>query len=111
MQGAGNLNQIVTFQRAVPWADDYGNTVNAWADHLSVWADVRETTGKERVDAGRVAEARTATVRIRRSLASLGLTTADRMTYNGGIWNIRSIAEVGRDRAMLDLLVEIGVAS
>lgn len=111
MAGAGDLNQRVTFQRAVSGDDGYGNTVSSWSDVLTVWADVRETTGKERVDAGRVEESRTATVRIRRSFDSLGISAADRMSYNGGVWNIRSIAEVGNRREMLDLLVEIGVSA
>ena len=108
---AGNLTRRITFQRASGPADGYGNTVSAWSDVLTVWADVRETMGKERVDAGRVESARTATIRIRRSSDALGITEADRISYNGRIWNIRSISEVGRDNAMLDILAEIGVAA
>ena len=111
MQRAGNLNRLVTFQRRVAGADDFGNVTNGWANLLTVWADVRETLGKEAVEAGRVEASRTATVRIRRSTGSTALTAEDRMSYNGALWNIRSIAEVSRDREMLDLLVEYGVAT
>lgn len=108
---AGHLNQRVTFQRLQAGADGYGNVSTSWADVLTVWADVRETIGKERVDAGRVESSQTATVRLRRSTESLALGVADRMIFNGFVWNIRSIASVARNREMLDILVEAGVAT
>lgn len=111
MKGAGALSERVTFQRATRGDDGYGNVVVGWADHLTVWADVRETTGKERVDAGRIEASATATVRVRASGATRALTAADRMAARGETWNIRSIVPVGSDRSMLDLLVERGVAA
>jgi SPP1 family predicted phage head-tail adaptor len=107
----GNLRDRVTFQRATSGDDGYGNVITGWADHLTVWADIRETLGKERVDAGRIEASATATVRIRASAASRGLTEADRMIGRGVTWNIRSIVEVGNNRALLDVLCEKGVAA
>jgi SPP1 family predicted phage head-tail adaptor len=107
---AGNLRDRITIQRATTGDDGYGNTVTGWADLLTVWADVRETMGKERVDAGRVEASRTATIRVRASSATRALTEADRVIARGRPWNIRSVAEVGNDREMLDLLCEVGVA-
>ncbi|WP_245594952.1 phage head closure protein [Gemmobacter nectariphilus] len=111
MIGAGSLRDRITVQRAVEGDDGYGNKVVGWADHLTLWANVRETTGKERVDAGRVEASRTATIRIRASSASREISEKHRLIARGKIWNIRSIAEVGNDRAMLDILCETGVAA
>jgi SPP1 family predicted phage head-tail adaptor len=108
---AGQMRERVTFQRQTGGSDIYGNVVTGWADHLTVWADIRETLGKERVDAGRIEASATATVRIRASNATRALTEADRMIGRGVTWNIRSIVEVGNNRAMLDVLCEKGVAS
>ncbi|MEH7827110.1 phage head closure protein [Gemmobacter denitrificans] len=108
---AGRLRERVTIQRQTSGDDGYGNTVTGWADHMTVWADVRETPGKERVDAGRVEASKTATIRIRASSDSRALTEADRVSARGKVWNIRSVVEVGNDRAMLDLLCEAGAAS
>jgi SPP1 family predicted phage head-tail adaptor len=108
---SGDLRERVTFQRATAGDDGYGNVVIGWEQLLAVWADVRETPGKERVDAGRVEASGTATVRIRASTASRALTEADRMVARGWTWNIRGVAPVSNDRAMLDLLVERGVAA
>lgn len=109
--GAGALRDRVTFQRLVAGLDAYGNAVSSWADHLTVWADVLESPGREAVAAGRVEAARTATMRVRRSSASLGLTAADRVVVRGRTWNIRSIGDVGRDRVLLEMLIEVGVAT
>jgi len=108
---AGNLRDRVTFQRQIGGDDGYGNTVIGWADHLTVWADVRATLGKEKVDAGRVESSNTATIRIRASSDSRALTEADRVIARGQAWNIRSIVPVGNDRTALDLLCERGVAT
>lgn len=115
---AGRLRDRITFQRLTEGDDGYGNTVTGWANMersagvaLTVWADVRETPGKERVEAGRVEASRTATIRIRASSEVAGITEGDRVMVRGSAWNIRSIAPVGNDRAMLDLLVEAGVAT
>lgn len=111
MTAAGKLRDRATFQRLVAGADIYGNTVNAWADHLTIWADVLESPGREAVAAGRIEAARSATMRVRRSPESLGLTAADRVFVRGRVWNIRSIGDVGRDRTMLELVIEVGVAA
>jgi len=111
MARAGSLRERVTFQRATAGDDGYGNTITGWADHLTVWANIRETLGKERVEAGRIEAANTATVRIRASSDSRALMAEDRVTMRGETWNIRSIVQVGNDRAMLDILCEREVAA
>jgi SPP1 family predicted phage head-tail adaptor len=112
MIDAGSLRDRVTFQRLVAGDDGYGNVFTSWnPSYLTVWANVRETSGKERVDAGRIEASRTATIRVRRSPDTLGLTEADRVLARGALWNIRSIAEIGSDRDVLDILCEAGVAA
>lgn len=110
MMGASALRDIIKVQRETSTEDGYGNTVSGWADHLTLWANIRETPGKEMVDSGRVQASRTATIRVRASNGSRAITEADRIVARGKTWNIRSVAEVGNDRAMLDILVEVGVA-
>jgi len=115
---AGRLREQVSFQRLVPGNDIYGNAVTAWASleispdvALTVWADIRETLGKERVDAGRVEASNTATIRVRSFPETRGITSADRVVARGQVWNIRSVVPVGNDGAMLDILCEGGVAA
>jgi SPP1 family predicted phage head-tail adaptor len=108
---AGNLRDRITVQRAISGDDGYGNTIVSWADLITTWADVLDQLGREKLASGRLEASRAATVRVRRSTQSLGITAADRIVARGQTWDIRSIAEVGRNREMLEFLVETGVAT
>lgn len=101
------LRHRATFQRQADGSDGYGNTVQAWGDFLTVWGNLRETTGKETVAGGSVENDRTATLRVRKSTESNQVTNADRASVRGGIWKILGIANVHTDDAFLDLLLEI----
>lgn len=110
MTAAGSLNTRIVVQRATTGDDGYGNVITGWAYLLTVWANVRETPGKETVAAGRLEASRTATIRIRASSDAKAITPADRVLARGQIWNIRSIAAVDDGRSLLELLCEVGVA-
>ncbi|HDZ80728.1 MAG TPA: head-tail adaptor protein [Roseobacter sp.] len=107
---AGRLRHRVAFNRQATVPDGYGNVTGEFAPLFTVWGNVRETTGKERVAAGSVENTRTATIRIRASSQSNGLTEADQAVARGETWNIRGIAQADDKGAMLDLLVEAGGA-
>jgi SPP1 family predicted phage head-tail adaptor len=111
MAQAGDLRDRVRFERLVAGQDIYGNTVNAWADLLTAWADILERPGREAVEAGRLESSRAATMRVRRSNATLAITAADRVQARGRVWNIRSIGDVGRARELLEMVIEVGVAA
>ena len=107
---AGDLRDRVTVQRATHGDDGFGNTISGWSDLLTIWANVRETPGKEVVAAGRIEASRTATIRVRASSQSRGVTAADRIIARGQCWNIRSVSAVGDGRELIEFLCEAGVA-
>ena len=107
---AGDLRDRVTIQRATTADDGFGNTISGWSDLLTVWANIRETPGKEIVAAGRIEASRTATIRVRASSLSRGVTAADRIIARGQFWNIRSVSAVGDGRELIEFLCEAGVA-
>lgn len=114
---AGKLDTRITFQRLTDGDDGYGNVITGWADlevspgvPMKLWANIRETPGKEAVAAGRIEASRTATIRIRASSQSRGVTAADRIIAREKIWNIRSVAAVGDGRELIEFLCEAGVA-
>lgn len=109
---AGRLNHRAQFLRkAVDGSDEYGNPSREYAPMFTVWANVRETTGKERVAAGSIENLRTATVRIRRTTATQGLTEGDQVQARGETWDILGIANADDKGVMLDLLVQAGGAA
>lgn len=107
MMGAGNFRHQITFKRQGEEGDDYGNPNGDFAALFTVWGNVRETPGKERVASGSVENNRTATIRIRNNLPT-PITEADQAVARGETWNILGIAHADDKGAMLDLLVETG---
>jgi SPP1 family predicted phage head-tail adaptor len=108
---AGKLRDRVTFRRRAAADDGYGNTVSGpWTDLVTEWADMLERLGGERLAAGALHAPRMATIRVRRSTVTLGITEADKVVARGEDWNIRSIAAVGRRNAMLEMTCEADVA-
>lgn len=91
-----------------PTADRYGNTLEGFSTLFTVWGNVRETTGKERVDAGSVEGIRTATIRVRKSAQTSGLTGADQAVARGEVWNLSAPSNVGDNDAYLDILATAG---
>lgn len=116
---AGNLRDRVTFQRCAAGDDGHGNVViGPWADiepeagaPLTVWADMLERLGGERLAAGAIEAPRMATIRVRRSAIISTITEADRIIARGMAWNIRSIAAVGRDREAIEFSCEAGTVT
>lgn len=108
---AVNLRDQAVFQRRGAVDDGYGNVEGDWSDLLTVYADLRERTGKEALDAGAITASRMATLRIRFSPETSGITEADRVVARGTTWNIRSIAQTSHAPRWLDLLLETGVAT
>lgn len=114
---AGKLADLVTFERRGSGDDGYGNTETGdWApidvdgEPLTVWADMLERTGKEKLAGGAIDALRMATIRVPLLDPLDTVTEADRVEARGVYWNIRSIVQIGRDRAELEFEVETGVA-
>lgn len=107
---AGRFREQVTFQRQSEMDDGHGNVTGPWVDHLTVWADVLERLGGEKLSAGKLEASRMATIRVRTSPEVADMTEANRIVARGQFWNIRSIAAVGRKGDILEMLCEVGVA-
>ncbi|MGZ9812040.1 phage head closure protein [Pseudoroseicyclus sp. H15] len=108
---AGRLRDRVQFRRQGAGDDAYGNVqTGAWEDlGTPVWADMLERLGGEKIAAGALHAPRLATIRVRKSSFSEGITESDAIIARGETWNIRSIAQVGRKGEMLEMTCETEV--
>ena len=113
MAAAGKFRERAVFEREGSGAlDRFGNGAGAgWAALLTVWADLRETPGRERLAAGRLEAPATGTLRVRSSAAARAITAADRVVIRGATWNIVGgpIDPTGRGR-VLEFTLERGGA-
>lgn len=104
---SGRLRHRVQFQRLGEGTDRYGQTSTDFSDlGDKIYANVRETTGKERIVAGSVENARTATIRVRKSPFTDGVDEADQVIARGETWRISGIANVDDRDKFLDMLCE-----
>lgn len=96
---AGRLDRRVTLQRRALTRDVYGGEVPNWTDYATVWAGREDKRGREEFEAGAVRGEAQAVFRLRHRP---DVRVEDRVLDAGTIWDVISVAEVGR-RDMLEL--------
>ncbi|MGR3498778.1 MAG: head-tail adaptor protein [Limimaricola soesokkakensis] len=115
MARAGAFRERAAFERQDQTGalDKFGNpTPAAWAPLVTLWADLRETSGRERIAAGRPEAQVTGTLRIRAGAAARGITAGDRVKIRGATWAITAPPTWADPRGtVLELTIEKGGAT
>lgn len=93
---AGKLDRTITIQRQTQ-AKDGPRVVTAWTDIATVRAEIVQQSASEFLTGYGEAETGTVIFRIR---YLGGITTADRILFDGTAYNIKEIAEIGRRRGL-----------
>lgn len=99
MMRAGKLDKTIVIERFTSTVDDYGTVTEDWTDVATVRAQVIQSTTEEFMRSFGVSSETAIIFRIRNIE---GLTTADRITYQGRHHDLKEVKELGR-RAGLDL--------
>ena len=111
---AGRLDRRIALQRKTATQNDYGEEVVTWSTLATVWAEMLPGAGRESFTAQQFAGFINATFRVRWSTVSAGLTDIDRISFDGRVFNITEVREIGR-REGLELVAytrgETAVAS
>lgn len=94
---AGKLDRSIAIERISETVADSGSVVTAWTNVATVRAQIVQQSASEFLTGFGEAENGTVIFRIR-YLA--GITTGDRITYEGTAYNIKEIAEIGRRRGL-----------
>lgn len=90
---AGKLDRRITVERATITTDAAGGEVQDWTAIATVWAEVLPISDGERWRASEVAAHVTTRFRIR---WGLGVTVEDRIVYEGRVYEIVGVKEIGR---------------
>lgn len=95
----GKLDRRVIIERATVTADAFNEPIPAWTTFATVWASRQDVSDGENISAGRTTAMAASRFVIRNAGTAAGLTTQDRLNYDG-IWNIEGIKETkeGRNR-------------
>ncbi|TWI38231.1 phage head closure protein [Paracoccus sulfuroxidans] len=92
MSGAGDLDRRVTLERRTLVDDGY-QEVETWAPVAVLWSSYTAVSDGERWAAGSVQADITARFKIR---FRADVTTKDRVRYEGKVFNIVAVKEIGR---------------
>lgn len=87
---SGKLRHLVTVQRKSLTTDDYGGPVETWADVATARASVEPMQGRELASAQTVNDETTTRITMR---YLIGVTTADRITFEGRYYNLQSVID------------------
>ena len=90
---AGDLDRRIVIERAVTTIDALGGENHAWQELSTVWAQVLPISDGERWQAQEVSAHSTHRFRIR---WGMGVTAEDRIRYDGRVFEISGVKEIGR---------------
>lgn len=94
---AGELDRRIRFERRVTGRDDYGGEVTIWSLLCLASAKVMFGRGDERRSAAQENASLPATFRVRHNARTAAVKPADRIVFDGGLWDIKSNVLFERD--------------
>ena len=97
---AGNLDRRIVIQRFTETRDEFNEPVRSWATLATVWASYEPLTDGEAFRAGETMAEASARFVVRYSTTLAGLNPKDRLTFDGGTWEIIRTKEIGRREAI-----------
>lgn len=97
MLNIGNMDRRITIEHETETVKPSGDVSNGWTPVATVWAEVLQQSASEFFTGYGEAETGTVIFRVR---YRPGITTANRVTYNGTAYDIKEIKEIGRRDAL-----------
>jgi SPP1 family predicted phage head-tail adaptor len=91
-------NRKITIQQLGEGQDEAGQPVTDWADVCTVWADIRDVSGREYVAANADRAEVTTRIRIWRRP---GIKAAMRVVHGSTVYDIKFPLDEGRDTTLL----------
>jgi SPP1 family predicted phage head-tail adaptor len=91
----GRKRHRVTIERATSAQTATGAMGKTWTSRGQVWAEITPQRGDEASEQMQLSASVVHTIRLRRTGAAVGLTPADRITYQGRTFELTSVADIG----------------
>jgi SPP1 family predicted phage head-tail adaptor len=93
---SGALDRRIAIKRATISQDDFGQGVKSWATLATVWASRKPISDAERVQSGEITAEAQCRFQIRYSSTVADVNPKDRIEYDGMIYEIWGVKEIGR---------------
>jgi SPP1 family predicted phage head-tail adaptor len=97
MSSAGNLDRIVTFQRATVSIDVFHEPVETWETLVEVFGGKHDVSAAEAFRAQEVGAQLTTRFKVRYSPALVDLNARDRLLFDSKLYNITGVREIQRN--------------
>ncbi len=97
IRDAGSLDRQIELQHFTETQDEFGGVTLAWTTLATVWAQVRELRGSERVEAAQLAATVDAYFIIR---YRTDIIPKMRILYEGDVFDIREVLELPRRQGL-----------
>lgn len=97
MINAGKMDRRITIDRQTEIVKPSGDVSKVWSPIAVVWAEIIQQSATEFITGFGEVETGSIIFRIR---YIPGITTADRVTYNGSAYGLKELKELGRYEAL-----------
>ncbi|KKW93874.1 phage head completion protein [Sphingobium chungbukense] len=92
---ASPRNRLITIERDTPTRNDLNEPVPDWSEYCREYAAVFFGTGTEQRDAAQATGTQAASFEVLSNNKTRAIRLTDRIQFDGGAWDIRSIAPIG----------------
>lgn len=94
---AGRRDTRIVIERFIETGrDSLNHPVMDWTEHAKLWASVFFGTGSEQRAAAQTEATQAASFEVLASSKTKAITTADRIAFMNGHWDIRAVVPIGR---------------
>ena len=97
----GKLDRRITIERATLTLNDYGERAETWTTLATVWAEISyRGGGNESIQSDQVYAVQRVRFIIRYSSTVSDVRPSDRVSYNGQLYQIEAVQEIGREQGL-----------
>lgn len=92
---ASNRPHLIIVERFTETRDVLNTPIKVWNEHCKAYAAVYFGSGSEQREAAQTQGAQVASFEILSNANARAITVMDRISFAGGLWDIRSVAPIG----------------
>lgn len=93
---SGTRNHLIIVERATITRNPYNEQVETWGEYCRAYAAVFYGNGTEQREAAQTQASQVASFEVLANSKTRTISVTDRISFNG-LWDIRSVAPMGRD--------------
>ncbi|SCW77579.1 head-tail adaptor [Sphingobium faniae] len=94
---SGRRDRRIIIERATITRNPYNEPFETWGEYCREYAAVFYGNGTEQREAAQTQASQVASFEVLANSKTRAISVTDRISFGGGLWDIRSVAPIGRD--------------